>query len=188
MKRNFHWRATLIAVLITALAVLAWQYIANVTNAAHLTKKLEAQSLELDNKIKELEQTKQINSKASKRLQELNKQKKALQDQLNAKRAKNRVYAAQVSISGSCTDWMEKAGVPVNQATLTLIKKESGCNPRAVNSSSGACGIPQSLPCSKMGCSLDNPVCQLRWMQSYVKGRYGSWENALSHHRANNWY
>jgi exonuclease VII small subunit len=188
MKRNFHWRATLIAVFITLLAVLAWQYIANVTNAAHLTKKLEAQSLELDNKIKELEQTSKNAKELKLKTLELQKAKKALQDQLSAKRAKNRVYAAQVGISGSCSEWMEKAGVPVNSTTLTLIRKESNCNPYAMNSSSGACGIAQALPCSKMGCKWGDPICQLKWMDGYIKNRYGSWGAALNFHYANNYY
>ena len=35
---------------------------------------------------------------------------------------------------------------------------------------------------------MTDAVCQLRWMQSYVMGRYGSWEAARAHHDANNWY
>ena len=92
------------------------------------------------------------------------------------------VYTAPASSGGDCASWMAEAGIPLTNATQTLILKESGCRPNAINPSSGACGIPQSLPCSKMGCSLDNAgaVCQLRWMDGYVKARYGSWDNALA--------
>lgn len=89
--------------------------------------------------------------------------------------------------AGSCSDWMRSAGVSGADADF-LILHESGCRPDAINPSSGACGIPQALPCSKMECTLNDPVCQLRWMDSYVKSRYGSWANAKAFWVANNWY
>jgi uncharacterized protein YabE (DUF348 family) len=89
--------------------------------------------------------------------------------------------------TGTCGEWIAAAGIS-NSVAIDLIARESGCNPAAINPSSGACGIPQALPCAKMGCSLSDPVCQLRWMQSYVMGRYGSWEAAKNHHDARGWY
>lgn len=57
---------------------------------------------------------------------------------------------------------------------------------------SGAYGIPQSLPASKMATKgrdyLTNPRTQISWGLEYIKGRYGSPSAALSFHRANNWY
>lgn len=91
------------------------------------------------------------------------------------------------SNSGSCADWMARAGIGGPDADF-LILHESGCRPDAINPSSGACGIPQALPCSKMKCTLQDPVCQLRWMDSYIKARYGSWANAKAFWVANNWY
>jgi len=67
-----------------------------------------------------------------------------------------------------------------------LIRRESGCNPNAVNKSSGACGIPQALPCSKLGTS--DPVQQIKWMQDYTIRRYGSWANAVQFHNKMGWY
>jgi hypothetical protein len=95
-----------------------------------------------------------------------------------------------VKTSGNCEDWMRQAGVPITNATKSLIVKESGCRPDAVNPSSGACGIPQSLPCSKMKCSLSDPVCQLKWMDTYIKSRYGSWDSAYNTwlSRSPHWY
>ncbi len=87
---------------------------------------------------------------------------------------------------GSCESWMAEAGIPLTNATQELIVNESGCNPNAVNPSSGACGIPQSLPCEKMGgvnsdgTSQASPVQQLIWMDNYIKDRYGTWDNALA--------
>ncbi|MFG3553161.1 lytic transglycosylase domain-containing protein [Micromonospora sp. NPDC047557] len=66
-----------------------------------------------------------------------------------------------------------------------LWTKESGWNHKASNSSSGAYGIPQSLPGSKMGSIADdwrtNPATQIKWGLGYIKGRYktpcGAWSN-----------
>ena len=97
-------------------------------------------------------------------------------------------------IAGTCGEWMAAAGVPSSSSAVYLIGQESGCNPNAVNSSSGACGIGQALPCSKMGAvnadgtSAVSPTGQLQWMQNYVIGHYGSWEAAAAHHNSYGWY
>jgi len=89
---------------------------------------------------------------------------------------------------------MAQAGVTDVGSAIILINRESGCNPNAVNKSSGACGVGQSLPCSKMGAvnangtSAVSPVNQLIWMQDYVNRRYGSWAGALAHSNAKGWY
>lgn len=55
---------------------------------------------------------------------------------------------------------------------------ESGWRYTAENSSSGAYGIPQSLPGSKMATIASdwrtNPVTQIRWGLKYIKGSYGT--------------
>lgn len=127
-------------------------------------------------------------------LKNLQKERDELQAQLQAKldaKAKDIAVKAQNAVtapvrtqtayaSGGCADWMAQAGIPQTEATSKLILKESGCNPYAVNPSSGACGIAQEYPCGKSGCALGDGVCQLRWMQTYINGRYGSWDNALA--------
>ena len=74
----------------------------------------------------------------------------------------------------------------------SLWQKESGWNHRAMNPSSGAYGIPQSLPGSKMATAgadwQTNPATQIRWGLGYIQGRYGSPCNAWAHSQANNWY
>lgn len=94
-----------------------------------------------------------------------------------------------VNIPGNCGEWMSQAGI-TNSDAMWLIGKESGCNPGAVNRSSGACGIPQALPCSKLPCPLDatGAVCQINWMENYVRNRYGSWEKARAFHASRGWY
>lgn len=93
-----------------------------------------------------------------------------------------------VAVSGSCSDWIAQAGISDVANANELIRRESGCNPNAVNRSSGACGVAQELPCGKSGCSMGDGACQVRWMNGYVIARYGSWANAVGFHNANNWY
>lgn len=91
-----------------------------------------------------------------------------------------------VAVNGSCKDWIVAAGVADVENAYWLIMKESGCNPNSVNKSSGACGIPQALPCSKLGTS--DPIAQIQWMQNYCVRRYGSWAGAVAHFRNVGWY
>ena len=69
---------------------------------------------------------------------------------------------------------------------------ESGWNPYAQNPSSGAYGIPQALPGSKMasvgGDWQSNPATQIRWGLSYIQGNYGSPCGAWAHEQADGWY
>jgi len=72
-----------------------------------------------------------------------------------------------------------------------LLKKEAGYETTAVNPDSGACGIFQSHPCSKMGCPLNNDGldCQFQWGVGYLNRRYGgSPLKAWNYHLANNSY
>lgn len=63
-----------------------------------------------------------------------------------------------------------------------LYEHESGNNPGSINKSSGACGIGQALPCSKLPCSLSDYACQDDWFtNSYMIPRYGSWEAAWAY-------
>ena len=93
-----------------------------------------------------------------------------------------------VAASGTCADWLASAGVADLANAQELIRRESGCNPHAVNPSSGACGVAQELPCGKSGCSLGDGACQIAWMQRYVNGRYGGWAGAIAFHNAKGWY
>lgn len=151
-------------------------------------------SVEIKKSNKKIETNENLNrgSVEEKAKQQIELQKQIDELRLQVKAKKDRLLAiivprAQASpVSGTCQDWMNQAGITDQGNAYTLIMRESGCNPNAVNKSSGACGIPQALPCSKLGTS--DPVEQLRWMQNYVVRRYGSWANAVAHSTAHNWY
>ncbi len=74
----------------------------------------------------------------------------------------------------------------------SLWQRESGWNYRAMNPSSGAYGIPQSLPGSKMAAAgadwQYNPATQIRWGLSYIKSVYGSPCGAWAHSQGTGWY
>ncbi|MFC0556306.1 transglycosylase SLT domain-containing protein [Planotetraspora thailandica] len=78
------------------------------------------------------------------------------------------------------------------QCLDSLWTRESNWNHRAYNAGSGAYGIPQALPGSKMGYVAEdwrfNPQTQIRWGLRYIKGRYGSPCGAWGHFRSHNWY
>lgn len=85
-------------------------------------------------------------------------------------------------------DWGADQFAALNE----LWQHESGWSYTAENPSSGAYGIPQSLPGNKMATEgadwRTNPETQIRWGLKYIKGRYGSPIAALNFWNANNWY
>jgi hypothetical protein len=74
----------------------------------------------------------------------------------------------------------------------TLEMHEASWNQFARNPSSGAYGIPQALPPSKMGAAANppqsNPTAQINWMVGYIKGRYGDPIGAWGHELTHGWY
>ena len=62
-------------------------------------------------------------------------------------------------------------------ALVWLWNKESGWQWNATNPSSGAYGIPQALPASKLASAgddwKDNAATQIKWGLNYIAGRYG---------------
>jgi len=73
-----------------------------------------------------------------------------------------------------------------------LWQKESGWSYSAYNASSGAAGIPQSLPGSKMASAGSdwetNATTQIIWGLGYINGSYGTPCSAWSHSQSMNWY
>lgn len=96
--------------------------------------------------------------------------------------------------TGSHKHWMKQAGIPKSwyEDLNWIINHESGWRVNATNPGSGAYGLPQSLPGNKMASAgkdwRTNPITQLKWMYSYVKGRYGNASNAKHFWQTHNWY
>lgn len=75
---------------------------------------------------------------------------------------------------------------------VALWSRESGWNTYAHNARSGAYGIPQALPGSKMASAGEdwatNPATQISWGLGYISGRYGTPCGAWEHSEIKGWY
>lgn len=128
---------------------------------------------------KKVVETKTVRPKAPKEVSRSNERKWEAPKKSKAPSGSARDIARQIFGSQfSCAD--------------ALIQKESSWNVQATNPSSGAYGLPQALPPSKMAPYgsdwRTSAQTQLTWMKAYLDGRYGGacagWEFWKSHH----WY
>ncbi|WP_460545996.1 aggregation-promoting factor C-terminal-like domain-containing protein [Glycomyces halotolerans] len=92
-----------------------------------------------------------------------------------------------------CTMTLDRGwGLDQFSCLESLWDRESNWNETAQNPSSGAYGIPQSLPGDKMASHGDdwrtNPATQIAWGLDYISGRYGTPCGAWSHSESNGWY
>ncbi|MEU6340315.1 transglycosylase SLT domain-containing protein [Streptomyces sp. NPDC046977] len=78
------------------------------------------------------------------------------------------------------------------QCFSNIVSHESGWDYTATNSSSGAYGLVQALPGSKMASAgadwRTNPGTQIKWGLNYMNSRYGSPCGAWSFWQNNSWY
>ena len=188
MKRIFiSLVASIIGVL---LATTVYNYRAHQQRLRLELQQTQQQKQELDNKLKD----------STKQIEDLQQVKQDLEVQLQSKRQKQ-LYEAQLASYSKiqvtmgdwvtrCQAWAAQAGITLDASAIKLLERESHCSPTVCNANGVACGIPQALPWTKMGCELSvaDAPCQLRWFQNYVIGKYGSYANALAHSYAYNWY
>ncbi|MEV5337907.1 transglycosylase SLT domain-containing protein [Streptomyces sp. NPDC052773] len=112
----------------------------------------------------------------------------------DAARADASSFAVQSSYSIAQIQSMARQMVPGDQWTCfsNIVDHESDWNYRAVNPSSGAYGLFQALPGSKMASAgadwQTNPATQIKWGLNYMNERYGSPCGAWSFWQANHWY
>ncbi|GAA4862717.1 transglycosylase SLT domain-containing protein [Kitasatospora terrestris] len=78
------------------------------------------------------------------------------------------------------------------QCFSQIVKRESGWDYTATNASSGAYGLVQALPGSKMASAgadwRTNPATQIKWGLNYMNSRYGSPCGAWSFWQSHHWY
>ncbi|WP_243711336.1 cell envelope integrity protein TolA [Actinomadura sp. KC216] len=103
---------------------------------------------------------------------------------LNPSSAQNKAYGKKMNaLKGWGRCW---------PSLLTLWNHESGWNERAENPSSGAYGIPQALPGSKMSSAgsdwRTSTPTQIAWGLGYIKARYKDPCGAWSFWQSHNWY
>jgi hypothetical protein len=105
---------------------------------------------------------------------------------------KNQALAKTLAVSMGFGDWTKGQEWA---DWVSLWNQESGWSNTAENGSSGAYGIPQALPPSKMPAKAQKPPAgtsdpgtQITWGIQYISGRYGSPSLAWAHEVENNWY
>ncbi|MFF7334614.1 lytic transglycosylase domain-containing protein [Streptomyces sp. NPDC090306] len=103
-------------------------------------------------------------------------------------------FAVQSSYTVAQIQAMARSMVPSAQFQCfsNIVDHESSWNYQAVNASSGAYGLFQALPGSKMSSVgadwQTNPATQIKWGLNYMDSRYGSPCEAWSFWQANSWY
>lgn len=188
--------AIALALVGTITYVFAYQY----THSAKLEVELNNKESQLQ-KIQQLHQD-SLNSSEQEQKQ-LEDKIKQLEADLQAKKereaqsiafATKQAQASSVKVTGTKADWLRAAGIPESQWQYVdyIVGRESGWRYLAVNKSSGATGLCQSLPARKMASAgsdyMTNPVTQLRWCNSYAVSRYGGWSQAYSFWIAKHWW
>lgn len=171
-------------------------------------KQLNAKYESLNKELETTLQQKQVDQAEVERLQKEKAELERQNQELQARRAAKATLAsvstpvsstvasrpqAAGATSGNCYQWLIEAGVADMASAVELQARENRpCNPQQYNmQGSDACGVAQELPCGKSGCGLPpnaDGACQIRWMNGYVIGRYGSWANALAEHTRKGWY
>jgi uncharacterized protein YabE (DUF348 family) len=96
----------------------------------------------------------------------------------------------QPSLSDEQIGWLKSASIAESDWGYVdyIITKESNWHPNSVNSSSGACGLAQALPCNKVPGNPLDPVDSLIWANGYATKRYSSWENAYNFWTSHKWW
>jgi flagellar biosynthesis GTPase FlhF len=111
-----------------------------------------------------------------------------------AERADASDFGVQASYTVAEVQAMARQMVPGDQFQCfsNIVDHESSWNYRAQNPSSGAYGLVQALPGSKMASAgadwQTNPATQIKWGLNYMNDRYGSPCGAWEFWQANNWY
>ncbi|MFJ7942702.1 transglycosylase SLT domain-containing protein [Streptomyces sp. NPDC096354] len=103
-------------------------------------------------------------------------------------------FATQSSYTVAEVQAMARQMIPSDQFQCfsNIVNHESSWNYRATNAGSGAYGLVQALPGSKMASAgadwQTNPATQIKWGLNYMDSRYGSPCGAWSFWQANSWY
>ncbi|OIJ63757.1 hypothetical protein WN71_032415 [Streptomyces mangrovisoli] len=120
--------------------------------------------------------------------------KERAEEKAAASRASTATFAVQSSYTVAQIQAMARQMVASDQFQCfsNIVDHESSWNYKAVNASSGAYGLFQALPGSKMSSVgsdwQTNPATQIKWGLNYMNSRYGSPCQAWTFWQANSWY
>ncbi|WP_329335198.1 lytic transglycosylase domain-containing protein [Streptomyces sp. NBC_00663] len=167
---------------------------------ASLTQQANVQAIQADASAKKDAEESARKAAAESAIQkkaDAEKAAKEAKERLEAKAAASRSsssFPVQSSYTAAQIQAMAAQMVPSGQFQCfsNIVDHESSWNYTAVNASSGAYGLFQALPGSKMSSVGDdwrtNPATQIKWGLNYMDSRYGSPCEAWSFWQANHWY
>ncbi|PBC61575.1 hypothetical protein BKI49_23595 [Streptomyces sp. Tue6028] len=137
----------------------------------------------------------QAAEKAAEKAEKEAKERKAAQEAASRSATRDASsFSVQSSYTVAQIQAMARQMVPSGQFQCfsNIVDHESSWNYKAVNASSGAYGLFQALPGSKMSSVgsdwQTNPATQIKWGLNYMDSRYGSPCEAWSFWQQNNWY
>ena len=172
----------------------------NVPIPQELKEKIEREQAEK----KAEEERKIAEQKAIEEQKRIEAEKKAEKERIareKAEQEKRIAQTKQVTSRGGTTRETKAKDLCINtygwtendfNCLVKLIDKESSWNPNAVNKSSGAAGLFQALPASKMASEgtdyMTNYKTQIKWGLKYIKNRYGTPSKAWNFWQNHKWY
>ncbi|MFV0135441.1 transglycosylase SLT domain-containing protein [Streptomyces sp. HMX87] len=144
-------------------------------------------------KAQKAEQERQARERAAAAAQAARDKARARQaEKRSARTAQRPALAPAATVSGARSYARARMSPTQYRCLSNLVTRESGWNHRATNPSSGAYGLFQALPASKMASAgsdwRTNPLTQMRWGLSYIKARYGTPCGAWNFWQKNRWY
>ncbi|MEV8453973.1 transglycosylase SLT domain-containing protein [Streptomyces sp. NPDC052095] len=169
---------------------------------ASLTQQADAQASAADAAAKKsveeaarIQAAKDAKSKKAAAEQRVEQERKEKEERANRSSIRSASsFATQGSYSAADVQAIARQMVPADQFQCfsNIVNHESTWNYRASNPSSGAYGLVQALPGSKMASAgadwQTNPATQIKWGLNYMNGRYGSPCGAWSFWQQHNWY
>jgi hypothetical protein len=167
---------------------------------ASLTQQADTQAIAADASAKKIAEESARKAAAKSAIEKKEAAEQAAKEAKERAEAKEKASrsASSFPVQGSYTvaqiQAMAASMVPSGQFQCfsNIVDHESSWNYRAVNASSGAYGLFQALPGSKMSSVgadwQTNPATQIKWGLNYMDSRYGSPCEAWSFWQANHWY
>ncbi|MFJ9006689.1 transglycosylase SLT domain-containing protein [Streptomyces canus] len=167
---------------------------------ASLTQQADTQAIAADASAKKVAEESARKAAAKSAIEKKEAAEKAAKEAKERAEAKEKAsrssssFPVQSSYTVAQIQSMAASMVPSGQFQCfsNIVDHESSWNYRAVNASSGAYGLFQALPGSKMSSVgsdwQTNPATQIKWGLNYMDSRYGSPCEAWSFWQANNWY
>ncbi|MEU0211403.1 transglycosylase SLT domain-containing protein [Streptomyces canus] len=167
---------------------------------ASLTQQADTQAIAADASAKKVAEESARKAAAKSAIEKKEAAEKAAKEAKERAEAKEKAsrssssFPVQSSYTVAQIQAMAASMVPSGQFQCfsNIVDHESSWNYRAVNASSGAYGLFQALPGSKMSSVgsdwQTNPATQIKWGLNYMDSRYGSPCEAWSFWQANHWY